>query len=109
MPGLWSQIYQVVKCIPRGRVATYGQIAQLAGLPNGARQVGYALSALTDPHSVPWQRVVNVRGEISLRSNPDYADLQRKLLEAEGVVFDCKGRISMSQYQWRSGCGGVFE
>ena len=102
MPGSWLPVYQVVKRVPRGRVATYGQIARLAGLGNGARQVGYALSALTDPHSVPWHRIVNARGEISIRSNPDYGILQRRLLEEEGIVFDQKGRISMARYQWNA-------
>jgi methylated-DNA-protein-cysteine methyltransferase-like protein len=100
MPGSWSEIYKVIKCIPSGCVATYGQVARLAGRPNGARQVGYALSALTDPHSVPWHRVVNARGEVSIRSNPDYAQLQKQLLIEEGVTFDANGRIRMSRYQW---------
>lgn len=97
----FKSVYNIIKRVPSGRVATYGQIARLAGLGNGARQVGYALSALTDPHSVPWHRVVNARGEISIRSNPDYAYLQRNLLEEEGIVFDDKGRIPLSRYQWR--------
>jgi methylated-DNA-protein-cysteine methyltransferase-like protein len=88
-------------------VATYGQVAQLAGLPGRARLVGYALSALADK-SIPWQRVVNARGEVSLRSCcSEAADIQRLLLEREGVAFDAHGRIDLGCYQWRSSLAGV--
>jgi methylated-DNA-protein-cysteine methyltransferase-like protein len=86
-----------VKKIPRGRVATYGQIAVLAGLAGHARQVGYALAALTD-ESVPWHRVVNAQGEISMRGESHYEIRQRRLLEREGVVFDAKGRIPLRRF-----------
>jgi methylated-DNA-protein-cysteine methyltransferase-like protein len=74
-------------------VASYGQIAELAGLDGHARQVGYALHALPPDSGVPWHRVVNAKGEISPRSAGDSHELQRMLLEAEGVEFDEKGRI----------------
>lgn len=94
-------IYRVVSLIPRGRVATYGQVARLAGMPGHARQVGYALSALIDT-SVPWQRVVNARGEISRRcGGDDGGSLQRLRLESEGVEFDAHGRIPLDRYLWR--------
>lgn len=97
-----EQIYAVVMMIPAGYVATYGQIAALAGLPGHARQVGYALSALADNSPVPWYRVVNARGEISLRRGGSGADLlQRVRLEAEGVVFDAQGRILLELFRWR--------
>ncbi len=96
-----KQIYQIVKKIPHGCVATYGQIAQLLGIRNGARQIGYALSALPNPDEVPWHRVVNAKGEISMRSNPDYAVLQRELLREEGIEFDVSKRISLQRYLWR--------
>jgi len=97
-----EQIYAVIQEIPAGYVATYGQIAALAGLPGQARQVGYALSALADDSPVPWHRVVNARGEISLRSGGNAADLlQRLRLEAEGVVFDAQGRIPLELFRWR--------
>lgn len=97
-----DRIYAIVKRIPAGRVATYGQIAKLAGLPNGARQVGYALAALQGTSDVPWQRVVNAKGEISPRADPDgHEDLQRRLLESEGVAFDGRGRIALTRYRWR--------
>ncbi len=96
----YQAIYRVVKRIPKGRVATYGQIAELAGLGGHARQVGYALHALDDSMSVPWHRVINARGEISLRGM--YAgDIQRQLLEREGVDFDDRDRIDLARYRWR--------
>ncbi len=87
--------------IPKGRVATYGQVAELAGLPRQARQVGYALHALPDGSRVPWQRVVNARGEVSERAVPGIEPVQRAILEAEGVVFDGRGRVDLSRYRWR--------
>lgn len=88
--------------IPEGRVATYGQIAELADLPRQARQVGYALHALSGDESerVPWQRVVNARGEISERAVPGREPVQRMMLEAEGVVFAPNGRIDLARYRW---------
>jgi methylated-DNA-protein-cysteine methyltransferase-like protein len=95
-----SRIYAVVRRIPRGRVATYGQVAALAGLAGHARQVGYALHALPDGSTVPWQRVVNARGEISLRSVPGAGLTQRMLLEREGVQFDTRGRMALERFRW---------
>jgi len=97
----WQRIYAVVRRVPRGRVATYGQIAKLAGLPGGARQVGYALHGLGRDERIPWQRVVNARGEISVRSIPGPEEMQRVLLEDEGVEFGLRGHIDLSRYQWR--------
>lgn len=94
-------IYRVVRRIPHGCVATYGQVARLAGLPRQARRVGYALSALRGDEGVPWHRVVNARGGISLRASGEPDDRQRRLLESEGVVFDDRGRLSLERYQWR--------
>jgi len=95
----YERIYDVVRAIPEGRVATYGQVAALAGLKGHARQIGYALYALDDD-DVPWQRVVNARGEISARSDPGSEPLQRVMLEDEGVVFDERGRISLARFRW---------
>ena len=97
--GRYERIYRVVRRIPKGRVATYGQIARLAGLPNGARQVGYALHRA--PEGLPWHRVINARGEVSRRSEPGPDDEQRWLLEQEGVVFDLRGRCDLRAYRWR--------
>lgn len=95
----YARIYAMVRRIPRGRVATYGQIAKLAGMPGHARQVGYALHALTSATAVPWQRVVNASGKISLR--PITGGItQRLLLEKEGVRFN-GDRIALKTYLWR--------
>src|SRR5262245_43000087 len=97
-----ATIYAVVSRIPRGRVATYGQIALLAGLPGHARLVGYALSALDEHSRVPWHRVVNAAGEISGRpGKSNFQDLQRLRLEREGVRFDARGRLDLARRQWR--------
>jgi methylated-DNA-protein-cysteine methyltransferase-like protein len=95
---LHRRIQDVVKRIPRGRVATYGQIARLAGLGRQARLVGYAMAALPTGTRVPWQRVVNAQGAISLPGKS--ADRQRKLLEDEGVRFDARGRIDLDRFLW---------
>jgi methylated-DNA-protein-cysteine methyltransferase-like protein len=93
----------VVARIPRGRVATYGQVARLAGLPGHARLVGYALSALPEGSRLPWHRVVNAQGRISMRSTGSGMDvLQRLLLKRERVSFTRKGVISLPKLRWRS-------
>ncbi len=97
----YARIYATVKRVPKGRVATYGQIAAEAGLGRHARQVGYALHALPDGSSVPWHRVLNARGEVSPRAEPGWEHVQRMLLEGEGVRFDTAGRVSLRQHQWR--------
>ena len=99
--GLHARIHAVVRRIPRGRVASYGQVAQLAGLASHARLVGYAMAALPDGTSVPWQRVVNAQGRVSPRATPGYDALQRALLEREGVRFDAQRRIDLDRYGWR--------
>lgn len=97
----YRRIYAAVKKIPKGKVATYGQIAALAGMPRAARQVGYALHALPHGSRVPWHRVVNHEGRISLRSSGGHDQWQRVLLEEEGVEFDTGDRIALSRFQWR--------
>lgn len=99
-----ERIYRVVMQIPRGRVATYGQIARVAGMPRHHRQVGRALRHLVDDGLVPWHRVVGAGGQISLRSEDgDVERLQRELLEGEGVELDAKNRVVLSRFQWRRG------
>jgi methylated-DNA-protein-cysteine methyltransferase-like protein len=97
----YRRIYAVVNRIPKGRVATYGQIALLAGLAGRARQVGYALYATPEEIVIPWHRVINARGEVSLRSMPGCEGLQRALLEDEGVVFDLRGKVSLARFGWK--------
>lgn len=99
--SVYQSIYAVVRRIPKGRVATYGQVAHLSGLGSHARQVGYALHRLSDDSAVPWQRVVNQRGEVSARSFAGMERVQRALLEAEDVKFSRIGRIDLTRYQWR--------
>jgi methylated-DNA-protein-cysteine methyltransferase related protein len=97
----YGRIYAVVRRIPRGRVATYGQVAELAGLSGHARQVGYALHALPASIAVPWHRVLNAQGALSLRREPGAELTQRLLLEREGVRFDARGRVSLARVLWR--------
>ena len=98
----YERIYAIIRRIPAGRVATYGQIAELAGFPGHARQVGYALYALPEQSPVPWHRVVNAQGRLSLgRVIPEGDVEQRIRLEIEGVQFDADGRIALGRYQWR--------
>ena len=94
-----ERIYAMVTRIPRGRVATYGQVAVLCGL-RSARQVGYALSALPERTRVPWHRVVNARGAVSARSAPAMTR-QYLVLAREGIACDEQGRISLERYRWR--------
>ncbi len=94
-----QRIRSVVRRIPRGRVATYGQVAELAGLPRQARLVGYVLHA--SEGTLPWQRVINARGEISLQGHDGADQLQRQLLEQEGVAFGADGRVDLERYRWR--------
>jgi methylated-DNA-protein-cysteine methyltransferase-like protein len=99
----YALIWSVVKRIPRGRVATYGQIATLAGLDGHARQVGYALHHLPPQSDVPWHRVINAKGEISPRSAGDSHELQRLLLHEEGVEVNDGGLIDLGRFRWEEG------
>ncbi|MDP9120597.1 MAG: MGMT family protein [Acidobacteriota bacterium] len=96
----YQRIYAIVRLIPAGRVATYGQVASLAGLPRQARQVGYALHALAEGSDVPWQRVVNARGTVSPRADSGWEGYQRFLLEEEGVSFSGGGQIDLDRWRW---------
>jgi len=98
----YPRIYAVVKRIPRGRVATYGQVAAAAGLPHAPRVAGYALHALPEGSPVPWHRVVAVGGRLSLgRMDPSGAVTQRLRLEHEGVRFDGRGCVDLERHRWR--------
>ena len=97
--GTHGRIHRVVSRIPLGRVATYGQIARLAGLRGQARLVGYAMHALAAGTRIPWQRVVNAQGAISLPGKS--AIRQRELLEKEGVRFSDRGRIDLDRFLWQ--------
>ena len=97
----YRRIWATVARIPYGKVATYGQIARLAGLGGHARMVGYALHATPEAIEIPWHRVINARGEISGRGEREVEGLQRARLEAEGIVFDARGRVDLGRFGWR--------
>ena len=99
--SVYERIYAVVRRIPRGRVASYGQVARLAGLPGRARQVGYAMYALPAGTRVPWHRVVNAAGQISRRRVPGAELTQRMLLERDGVRFGPGKRIPLAEFGWK--------
>ncbi len=100
MSDFFRKVYRLVSLIPRGKVATYGQIAGLLGHPRAARTVGWALHALPDGTDVPWQRVINAQGRISTSCRQHSAEVQRELLEAEGVVFDSRGHVDLERFRW---------
>ena len=97
----FQRIYEVVRKIPYGAVATYGQVAQLTGNKKLARVVGYALHVNPDPDGIPCYRVVNVKGEVSKAFAFGGENRQRELLLAEGVVFLENGCVDMSACQWK--------
>jgi methylated-DNA-protein-cysteine methyltransferase-like protein len=99
---IFSRLLEVVRAIPRGRVATYGQVAAAAGLPRYARHVGYALHSLPEGTALPWHRVVGAGGAIRLR-RVDGAWTQRLRLEQEGVAFTPRGRVRLPAFAWRPG------
>lgn len=100
---LYRRIWAVAARIPRGRVATYGQLIALAGRPGQPRLAGYALHRLPEGSTVPWHRVINATGRISMRSGifpGGEESLQTVLLRKEGIRFDAQGRIDLPRYQW---------
>jgi methylated-DNA-protein-cysteine methyltransferase-like protein len=97
----YQKIYNVIAKIPLGKVATYGQVADLAGMKGHARLVGYALHHLPHNSLLPWHRVINSSGKISYAiSRYAYDNLQRRLLEAEGILFDQEGQIDLNRFRW---------
>jgi methylated-DNA-protein-cysteine methyltransferase-like protein len=100
IPNFFERVYQIVRMIPPGQVATYGQIAEIVSHRRAARTVGWALNGLPKGSDVPWQRVINARGEISLGRRGRAAARQRVLLEEEGITFDAQSRVDLDRYQW---------
>jgi len=100
--SFYQRVYQLTKKIPKGRVASYGQLAVLLGNPRAARAVGYALSGLKKDSSqnVPWQRVINSKGEISFKGDTMRANIQRKLLEKEGIEFNSASQVDFKKFGW---------
>ncbi len=99
-PGFHAKVYALVKHVPHGRVTTYGDVATALGSPRVARHVGWALAALSD-ESVPWHRVINAQARISFKGDTPRGELQRHLLEAEGVDFDTRDRVDLKALRYR--------
>ena len=97
---LYQTIHRIISLIPSGKVATYGQIADIVG-GCSARTVGYAASAIPQGSDIPWQRVINYKGGISQRRSVSEGLLQKKLLEEEGIVFNQYGRTDLDHYRWK--------
>ncbi|MBT4482685.1 MAG: cysteine methyltransferase [Candidatus Latescibacteria bacterium] len=98
--SLYKRIYVVVRNIPPGKVATYGQVAKISVVLH-ARIVGYAMAAVPPDSDIPWQRVINHQGKISPRSSGNGGTIQRQYLEAEGIRFDRNGRVDLKIYGWK--------
>lgn len=96
-----KKVLVLIKKIPRGKVATYGQIAELAGKPQGSRGVAWLLNSSSKVYQLPWQRVINTKGKISFPVGSSYYKKQKSLLKAEGVEFLENDSIDMKIYQWK--------
>ena len=95
-----QRVLTVIKAVPEGKVLTYGRAALLAGKPCGARQVSRLLHSMSEKHGLPWHRIINSQGRISLEPSRGY-ELQKALLENEGVGFSLSGRVDLSIYLWQ--------
>ncbi len=94
------RIWETIRDIPRGNVASYGQVAEIAGIPRGARQVGYALRNLPEEHDVPWHRVLQASGRIAFaKGSRGYREQRKRLLEEDVAVI--AGRVDMQKYRWQ--------
>jgi methylated-DNA-protein-cysteine methyltransferase-like protein len=100
MTPFTENVVEIIRSIPEGKVATYGQIAGLAGSPRAARQVVRTLHSMSKKHRLPWHRVINAKGQIALKDDESYNE-QRLSLEAEGVEIGLNGVIDLGRYQWR--------
>ena len=100
MQSFFEQVYRLVRQVPPGKVTSYGAIARMLGQPHAARTVGWALHGLPEGSDVPWHRVINSRGRISISGRGHGADLQQALLEAEGIEFDERGIVDWECFGW---------
>ncbi|PGY12581.1 MGMT family protein [Bacillus sp. AFS031507] len=100
MTPFTENVIEIIRSIPEGKVATYGQIAGLAGSPRAARQVVRALHSMSKKHRLPWHRVIDAKGQIALQDDESYNE-QRLSLEAEGVEIGLNGVIDLERYQWK--------
>ena len=99
-PVFYQRVVKLIKSIPEGRVATYGQIAEYAGNAKAARQVAYILHSSSEKENLPWQRVINIKGRISMKKGRGY-ELQKRLLEEEGIIFDQDDCIDLKRFLWQ--------
>ena len=99
-PGFFEQVHRLVRLVPPGKVISYGAIARMLGQPHAARTVGWAMRGLPEGSDVPWHRVINSQGRISLGGRGYGADLQRAMLEAEGIDFDERGQVDWDRFGW---------
>jgi methylated-DNA-protein-cysteine methyltransferase-like protein len=104
-PPFAERVYALVVQVPCGRAVSYGGVAAMLGQPRAARAVGWALRNLPEGSEVPWWRVINRNGEISLPGPYPYPRLQRELLEREGVEFDARGRVDWARFGWTASVG----
>jgi methylated-DNA-protein-cysteine methyltransferase-like protein len=102
MSNFYTNVYKITSQIPRGKVTSYGRIAAILGSPRAARAVGYALNSLKKDSldTIPWQRVINSQGMISIKGDQIRASLQREILENEGIEFDKNDRIDWKKFGW---------
>ncbi|UCG30231.1 MAG: MGMT family protein [candidate division WOR-3 bacterium] len=96
----YERVVSIIRTIPSGRIATYGQIADYAGNPRGAREVAYILHSSSESENLPWHRVINSKGKISMKRGRGY-ELQKKLLEDEGVAFDEEDQVDLGRFRWQ--------
>lgn len=96
MKPFTKDVIKLIQSIPLGHVATYGQIAKGAGNARAARQVSWILHTMSQKHQLPWHRVINAKGEISLTASE-----QQELLEMEGIIFTLQGKVNLEEYQWK--------
>ncbi|MDH4212106.1 MAG: MGMT family protein [candidate division WOR-3 bacterium] len=96
----YERVVKIIRSIPGGKIATYGQIADYAGNPRAAREVAYILHSSSDKEKLPWHRVINSKGSISLKRGRGY-ELQKKMLEDEGVVFDDEDHVDLLRFRWQ--------
>lgn len=99
MQEFTQNVVELIKSVPQGKVCTYGTIALLAGHPKGARQVTRILHTMSRKYNLPWHRIINAKGQISLPKSQGY-EAQKALLESEGIFFGLKDRIDLKQYLW---------
>ena len=101
MPNFKTRVIEIIKAIPRGKVASYGQIAVYAEIPRAARAVGMILNKLPSDTTIPWWRVVNNSGKLSIRGSIFSRDDQKSLLESEGIKFKKEYEFEIEKYRWR--------